>query len=422
MQEVKTFETVTWDAIRQQVSRVNTELGQAIDASLRDKSKRPKFLLFSYPYGSDIIHNNKFILPPTISDCPAHDFRDKFAPFGVPLAIVLDKALEIYTTGSDKLTHPLRVLYPGELFGAFEATDWLSGALQASVSTYSISSGLRSIWIVAPLGDQRLKQASLRGKTHFDVAVNLAQSEEPSWISKVVCLPYSLLKVEGRPSELGYYIIKTAWLQSAVHRHQYALDQQIMDCCEGDSKCLAYVEVVKHILNVGRGLTPAHRAWDDPENIGGPFAQVQSKLKSIADTLRIRKFPEPYILRPVQLKNPGDYGFYSFCEGVPSLPLSAKLPKYGPEQARQVCALLLKNRLPHLLPHEVDLNTSLGLPVRLKFYCRGNLKLGVARGGQPFSNHGNLELSDFLGPRLQGESEIRRRDKFLLACVRIERT
>ncbi len=401
-----------------ELQTLDSDLAEAIRASLpTGSSALPEFLELSYSYGDLIVNNSQFQFPP---DRPPPDsFCDRFAPHGIPLAVVVDKAVEIFTEGPGPFTAPLRVLYPGEIFGAFEAADHLFGISAPSVSTYSISSGVRSIWIVAPLGDRRLRNICWSFKSdrsHFDVASAIAAERGISWKSRIVCLPYALLRRDGGElSPLGVYILKTAWVQSTVHRKQFSLDRRIAELCT-DPDYLAYAEVVKHIVSVVRGLAPAHRAWDKPGDVGGPFAAVREEIET-----RLRKNnarnSKPHILMPVQLKNAHDFGFFSFHKAVPGMPLGVKLPKYGPELARATCAILSgRTRQPVNLPQTVALNESSRPAAKLTFYCRGWLTENAQRGGQPFLEHTELSKADF-----GGQQDIYRKDSFLLSCVRIER-
>lgn len=279
-------------------------------------------------------------------------------------------------------------------------------------------------------------------RSHFDVVLSLIRSGSVlPWSCRVLCVPYELLKTDGRPSELGAYVIRTAWLQSTVHRQQFALDRRIADLCAlertstGRRDWLSYSEVVKHITSVARGLAPAHRASLAPDDLGGPFSAVQKKLEELSSRLHHGRdgkqqsdTPRPYVMQPTQLQRKGDFAFYSFCDKVPGLPLGVRLPKYGPEQARQVCALLTANEKPAELPQEIFLATSLGLQATLKFYCRGRFgKEDTGRGGQPFPKHIDLSLKDFLNtrpsPQVRGikTAKLLSDDAFLLSCVRIKR-
>ena len=218
----------TWSEIESEVRHTKAELADAITASLPGREP-PIFWELSYDYRADIVADSQFVLP---SDVPEPSgFARAYKPAGVPIALVLDHAVEIYTRGASAFTAPLRILYPGELFGAFEAADWLHQ--NQAASTYSISSGFRSIWIARKLGDGRLGPAQWKankGRCHSDVVLALIQAGEiPRWQCRVVCLPYDLLKAEGRLSELGSYVMRTAWIQSTAHREQFALDRKIAD-------------------------------------------------------------------------------------------------------------------------------------------------------------------------------------------------
>lgn len=439
---------ISWTDIGKDVEKVNSDLATAITQSLSSQTQRPMFLLLTYPYGADIVSNNKFCLPPGVGQL--RDFAKNFAPAGVPLAVVLDKAVEIYTAGRNGLTHAMRVLYPGELFGAFEAADWLFDRTEPSVSTYSVSSGLRSVWIVAPL--RRLKRALGLNQieTSFGMVRSLLSSgESQDWTCRILCLPVSVFRTNG---PLRDYVLRTAWIQSTVHRQQFGLDERIVQLgpkLEGKSYktefyWFAYVEVIKHIASIVRGLAAAYRAWDEPPDIGGPFEKVKQEISKRAEKEKIRNFPTPHILRPVQLRRAGDYGFYSFSEDVPGLPLGVRLPEYGARQAAEVGKAFAKRHGGARPPSEVNLFRELELRGRLTFFCRGRFA-GTAtdsRSGPPFSDAKPLTEREFLRPeqsastrglteRDEGRTgttgeeaprEIWRGDKFLLACVRIERT
>jgi len=94
----------------------------------------------------------------------------------IPLAVVLGRSVEVFldaptsmdAAGDAAGAVPLRVLSEGDLFGVFETLHSLLGEGEAR-PPWSVSSGSRSIWIIAPLGDRRITEAlTARCGCHVD--------------------------------------------------------------------------------------------------------------------------------------------------------------------------------------------------------------------------------------------------------------
>lgn len=358
-------------------SRLHALSPALADALARVVAERPKkgeapltLYTAAYPYGAAIVDRGHFMPPcgTTCAGCAALLAGCSYSH--IPLGLVLTNSVEVFidspavpgaTPGPDEQTSvPLRVLNEGNLFGVFET---LQGLLQ-EVETrppWSVSSGARSVWVVAPLKDKRIPEILagrrgphfdwLRTQSHWRLVQQCMREED--WHSEVLFIGASVLdRVRAhRPGteKLFELILSTAWRQSAALRNsatiEASLRQQYLD---GPASAVASIvgdmylcATVCHLFAISRGDAPAFEPASRAKHVLGPFVGFERELHHALKTIKRDQHNEstggngrskahyPVVLQPTHLNSPGDRGYYSFrCPSLPGLRLP-RIPNFA---------------------------------------------------------------------------------------------
>ncbi|GJM07470.1 MAG: hypothetical protein DHS20C10_12040 [marine bacterium B5-7] len=196
----------------------------------------------------------------------------------VPLGVFLDKGCEVFLETKNRVI-PLRLLMPGDIFGAFEVTDYLFH--RKKPVRWSISSGARSIFILNKLSDaialKRLRRkysfSSMINGKHFEDHWSLFQhisadkTVDHCWNSQLVFFTEHWFKHFGDPAWEPFYnlIFKRSWGQAQLSVDRTAmvsLWQHVLDLISerGISPNHYMLDTVKHLLLIaqrkGIGYTP----------------------------------------------------------------------------------------------------------------------------------------------------------------------
>jgi len=356
--------SVSFAEIEGRLQSLNPALVDALtkivgDGALKKRGNNlPQLHLASYPYGAAIVNRGTFETPcadPACATCSA--LRADCWYSHIPLAVVLGRSVEVFldaptsmdAAGDAAGAVPLRVLSEGDLFGVFETLHSLLGEGEAR-PPWSVSSGSRSIWIIAPLGDRRITEAlTARCGCHVDWSrteshwrlVQQAMAPTEKWRSEVLFFGRGFFdRVQAHASgtdKLFELILATGWRQSAALRHastvESTLRQRYLDptsgaravACElGDMYLFA---TVSHLFAISRGDAPAFEPAGQARCAYGPFAAFERELHEVLKIIKGEQASQvsahyPVIMQPVQLNEAGQRGFYSFrCPSLPGLRL-----------------------------------------------------------------------------------------------------
>jgi hypothetical protein len=279
----------------------------------------------------------------------------------IPLAVILRKSVEVCIdaalhTSSDSehegtAAVPLRILGEGDLFGVFET---LHGLLHENDERppWSVSSGARSIWIVAPLKDKRIPELFssrcgcqvdwMRDQSHWRL-VQEAMARE-GWQSEVLFIGRGVIdRVMGHQSgtdKLFELILATGWRQSAALRNSATIEASLRQrYLDGPANSVSSIfgdmylfATVCHLFAISRGDAPAFEPAATARHDLGPFAEFERGLHQVLKAIKREEHPGngrseahyPVVLQPVHLNASGQRGFYSFrCPSLPGL----KLPR-----------------------------------------------------------------------------------------------
>ena len=151
---------LNWNDVVDKLTIINPSLASAMAKSDFD-SQQYRFYLASYPFGNDIINNQKSFLP--LEDGGSISFNDSKLPDSIredlgynpknedPLGIILNKTSEFYLLGEQRV-QPHTLITPGQMFGIPRAID--SSPNTSSVLEANLNSGCRSVFMLPKISDQ----------------------------------------------------------------------------------------------------------------------------------------------------------------------------------------------------------------------------------------------------------------------------
>ena len=336
---------VRWSDVRQQMMAVNPEIASCVDA-VDKRVLREDLFITQYGYGELMVDRGRFLTPCQDHSCSGCQTLSKRVSYScIPFAILLERSVEVFLEcglTSDNYADrppeddfrlvPLRLLGQGEMFGVFELLDCILSS-RSIRPPWSVSAGSRSVWIVAPMGDERMHN-SIKRKTgvrwaersspHWQLVRALGGS---NWHTKVLMFPDLILKAVAGSPALRRLLLEAGWKQSTNLRHipysdanlQTSFLRQYIKTPLGE---LYQYTTIRHILDIATGSVPAFQPAARAKIPGGPFLEVEAALHEM---LRgIAKDYQPVVLQPGHLSEEGDVGYYSFrCPSVPG----PKLPR-----------------------------------------------------------------------------------------------
>jgi hypothetical protein len=362
---------VSFQEIEPRLAQLNPTLLDALGKIVADSKKRGtplKLYIARYPYGAAIVDRGQFETPCDDSTCATcTDLKAQCSYSHIPLGVILQKSIEVFVDATSRGhyevspdgggTVPLRVLGEGDLFGVFETLHSLLRENEAR-PPWSVSSGARSIWIIAPVGDRRITDVFgsrhkshvdwMRGQSHWRLVQQTMKSEE--WHSEVLFIGQGFVeRVQAHQpgtDKLFELILTTGWRQSAALRHSSTIEgslrQRYLDRYgrnnNSDFGDMYLFATACHLLAVSRGDAPAFEPAAAGRQEQGPFVAFEKDLHEVLKTIR-KEQPAapsrnggngraeahyPVVLQPNHLSADGDRGFYSFrCPSLPGL----KLPR-----------------------------------------------------------------------------------------------
>jgi hypothetical protein len=336
-------------------SRIVLALENFIGPKQANESE-PLFFEAEYDYGDLIIDNGTFVPPCEaggIRCTQCSDLKKRVAYSSVPLSLVLNQCVEVFIDRYSKSVDdrnkyvPLKTIATAELFGTFETVDYFL-AQCTTRPPWSVSAGSRSIWVLAPLGDNRLPSL-LSEVTGADVywdktdpqwkLIKSATKARRPWKTSILLFSGSFIeKVKNnRPRANSFFklLLETGWLQSAPLRHSAVEHAELRTWfLEGPARSipaplgeLYQFATVCHILSIARGDFPAFQPAGSANTISGPFAAFENVLYDALSLLK-PKTPEaaryfPVVLQPGHLTSGGASGYYSFrCPSIPAPAMS----------------------------------------------------------------------------------------------------
>lgn len=319
--------------VKNAISRAPGWLELSLDQLIANQQSPERIYLVDYEYGQLIVRDGKFQPPcadPRCASCQdlmraVHGIGAGRGP-DIPLSFVIQGCAEVFVKhplegeeGSAAVREevasmllPLNVIESGVPFGVFETLDYRLG-LPAEAASWQVSSGIRSIYVLAPLDNEGLIESLTHrpgpgGKSihHWElVARTLEQQRAEPWITSILVLPRSLIdgiNFEKAPV-LQELLLEIGWQQSAALRMsgtrdgiylrklRPALDNENLEVGQ-----LYYYFTLRHCMNMLQGQRPVMVPANLTSDPGGPFDTFRARL---GEELRRRRLAfEPVIMRP----------------------------------------------------------------------------------------------------------------------------
>jgi hypothetical protein len=340
-QPCRRVEWVSWEQLLSMLDVCSAEMRIALRGLPCCDSKLP---ILEYRYGDAIVESGEFHPPCDSRHCSDCNKVANLARYAsIPLSLVLDGCAEIFLDYpwhfQDGRRTPLGVLGKGELYGVFEVLDLLLGIPQ-SAPMWNVSAGVRSVWVMAPLGNANMLRTLLGDGRIWDdhsphwQLVRAVTAKRTTWKTRIVLLPQIteelLLSERGRIFFRN--LLQVGWKQSAALRHvaveDARLHERLKDQLRNASSQLGELYqfvTIKHWINILKGDTPAFQPMHRFKEEGGPFSEFAEQLSHalVENATKFAVQYTPVLLRPGCLKQEGDAGYYSFR--CPSL-LGPKMP------------------------------------------------------------------------------------------------
>ena len=367
-------ERVSWTSISQDVASINGEFAEAVDLLLKDIKSTPSIFRARYPYGGLIVDKGQFRPPCGTDQCSVCEDLLRETNFSsIPLSFVLTNAAEVHLVreGADFDSIPLRIMSRGEPFGVFEVLDRLLGTADAR-PPWSVSSGSRSVVIVAPIGDRRLPRAFstpvewTKNDTHWRLVQEVNQWEQ-AWCTEVVFFPSAFLhKLSERKKhndKLFTLLLRVGWQQSSTLRHGSSREAELRRVyLDGPAKSVAgqmpelqQFATVQHLFEIADGSFPGFVPCHDSNCSLGPFMKFSEHLKNALSAIAGKTKTSdngtyrPLILHPRHLQKPGDFAYYSFRRPTVASAANESAIRNFSELPYEIkrCVDMLAKQLPH---------------------------------------------------------------------------
>jgi hypothetical protein len=319
------LEILTWKEARESIISVNPELAKIIDAINPDK--KYKLIKARYQFGDLIVQNGEFQLP--IPNSPSKAAIKKALNYSyIPLAILLDKASEIFITEDERII-PLKVFKPGGLFGTFETLNFTFRKENVK-PCWNVSAGSRSLIMLPKIsinaGLRRMKHhfgltsdTQARALSYhwylFKQIANHAHFSE-KWESNIICFTKDWFTFDNKdPAWFDFqaYLFKQGWLQfqESIKRAEFSISWRafIRIVAHRRLKPTPYlIDTLKHLLLFTLGETPAFRLADS-----SLMAPIQGLQEAVLNTYLLKNYIPSIMVADLPEVGSPYYFYYSLA-------------------------------------------------------------------------------------------------------------
>jgi hypothetical protein len=322
------IETTVWADVRNEVKEVNPELAAIIDAIY--PTKNYPLIKARYGYGDLIIKEGSLQLPFN-GDCINYrstkldkTLNRDLLYNSLPLGVFTKNAGEVFLETQTKVL-PLKVFDEGDLFGVFEALDYIME--KPSLPKWSVSSGSRTVFSLPKISDlngiKRLRSeygipSTLQVKTqqdHWGVFKYIARKES-DWEAEIIFFTKPWLDNFNDPawSEFFRYLFSVGWDQSKLPIEKILSAHT----WQKFSNALSFrnlkphpyiVDTARHLLLMskksGVGILPA---LDGDKHLL-PLTKITDAL---VDVYKLKNYlPTIMLTKPLASLGAGDMAYYS---------------------------------------------------------------------------------------------------------------
>ena len=320
---------IDWADLQGKLDRVPDKLRDALDKTFSKRKQR--IFRVRYPYGTLIIDHGRFV-PPCKGDLCSNCrlLVEETGYSQIPLALLLKNPAEVFIDYSQSRRYdfrfaPLRLIPEGDLLGTFEVLDALIGT-RSPRPGWSVTSGARSVWVLAPLGNDSLikvisglvsnkagRQVKLTWDKTWDKNKKVEQqphwrfiqacmAEVGQWSTELIVFPGGTLTSSDRASDLLNEMLTMAWKYSAALRQSSIEDTTIRDVVASKNLPggeMHHYAAMRHFLNIMTGAMPAYRSSNLVHDQAGPFLEFCDLLVEA-----LKKINGPLSYRPIVMQPP----------------------------------------------------------------------------------------------------------------------
>lgn len=291
-------DVVEWSEIRNEVKKVNPELGRIIDQISPDK--KHKLLKARYKFGDKIVDEGKLNLPtlhgeivPIDSPYVSTALKNYLDYSAIPLSLILEKSNEVFVTAGERVI-PLNYFMPGDLFGLFEAIDLIQAVAKPR---WTVTSGARSIFMLPRVTDdvgyKRIRRnyninietpKSLSEQADFFTKIVNHSKFSDSWCNEILFFPKNWLhKANDNKgwSNFDRYLLRESWIQQQLFRDTVEFGLMWASFTSAiinrNLKPRPYlVDTIKHLISIANGVTVAFKPATD--DLGLPIQIIQEVM------------------------------------------------------------------------------------------------------------------------------------------------
>lgn len=279
------WKAVAWHEVESRLSATSSGLACILGARTKAVTRSAianfpplSMFLVRYPFGEELVEDGQFRLPCQCGKCKQLvETLTRQSP--IPLGLVLENRVEVLIRDKRSYTtEPLRILSPGQIYGAFEIADLMSGGCRARPQ-WTVVAGTRSAIPLWPRTNKYINRAlglpersgggkgpdeAERWRNEFWPRLRTQVREVGQGWSADVLYIHTDWKALLPGDELRAYVFEIAWSQSRELRERGA-EVEFRDA------------TVSTILRVARGESVGFSP-----NVGGldagPFLAFQKWL------------------------------------------------------------------------------------------------------------------------------------------------
>lgn len=224
------FQKKKWMAIKTQLvgQKPGVHLDSALAKCLSSIKNNPDVYTREYGFQEKVVENGELV--------SENEIPETLRYAKVPLGIILNNAVEVfYKHDHEDVLQPVRILYPGDLVGTFEALDFLSSERQLlsgrNKYSYCLTAGAKSI--LPSTTFERPSQVRNAVKNHIRITskksatdlprrqermlhevLQAAEHKAKNWKVEIAFLPMECIANDFRT-----YLFEHGWSRTQVLRH-----------------------------------------------------------------------------------------------------------------------------------------------------------------------------------------------------------
>jgi hypothetical protein len=323
---------ITWKKARELIAAIDPNLIKIIDNVNPDDS----FTIYHarYPFGATIFKEAVLHLPigkdtlPYTSPSVKNEIRENLSYRIIPMCYMLKNSTEMFFELQERLA-TLMIVPEGTFLGAWETLD--SANSYFTKMSWNFTSGARSLFMLPKISEEiSYKRLQKNMGIHIDPPRTMkgqwrvfkALANHPSitnhWYSEMLIFSRKWFeKIKNDPAwlPLQNYLYQISWQGSMYYRflitNNLIWSKFIELTKSADIPCEPYyVEILRHIINIALGGTPAFKVAGNDETL----APIKALQKIFIENYDIEYIPTLMIPHHFNLQNETSFGYYSINE------------------------------------------------------------------------------------------------------------